>query len=821
MNTEEFPGPTPAQFPSMGLPFLAPVTNVGVPVYLHAFNGDQTAAPGQPYPLPLVARVINRIGRPLSNITVQFSSGQSAISNAEGWVTVSALSPVSGGPVAITATAGAARAIFRLGAPAAPAASITILQGQGQLVRSGQNLLPLRVAVHDASGNPVPGQDVTFSAPNGAAELECPGRRLCNLRTDGSGTVSVAMKLGSSNSEPPFEQQQIEIASGTAPRRTVFLTVGSIERHFVPASRTTFSGFINTTIPNALEFQFHEQALPGFYRPLANVGIAYRPPTAFPDLTCDGESGVVLAGADGFARCTLALGGQAGVAPLSAGIRVGGGRDDFAPVDSATVTILNTGQPRIEVLSGAQQVLRDGQPFVPISIRLFDPSGVPLPNVSLRWSVDASSGPSLVLDSPSAVTDGSGQGSTGLKVFWFNHFEVFVRVRALGTEAVIPIYVAASGDIPFEVTPPMPGFAGFSRFRMPLIGPWTIEGLPGWLRVRPAAGVGPGFVWFEHEANPSFTASRFATLTVGSRRINVEQAPRPRPLIQGGSITSSSGSSASIQVNFAGWSELRTLNVLNLLIRDSLDGRNACYVAYSMPSRVLYLVSDQGPETLSAPIALPSPQTVSNSQCTIHGAESSIRTSDNSVALTLRVSFSSSFAGAKLVYAGATDVFGTSSGWSITAVHSVPGPPTWPRPLSVTQTFPAFGSGTTFEFEDATDARNLETVWVLANTALDAAGACYFAYHVPSNQIFLFPDSGLASGIISAALEGGTLLSNTSCRIHTAGASVSKSGPNLRLTLVMSAFQPYGTPTRAVWLAAQSLSGQRSTWQALAVGNPY
>jgi hypothetical protein len=50
---------------------------------------------------------------------------------------------------------------------------------------------------------------------------------------------------------------------------------------------------------------------------------------------------------------------------------------------------------------------------------------------------------------------------------------------------------------------------------------------------------------------------------------------------------------------------------------------------------------------------------------------------------------------------------------------------------------------------------------------------------------------------------------------------VSKSGPNLRLTLVMSAFQPYGTPTRAVWLAAQSLSGQRSTWQALAVGNPY
>lgn len=821
-DTEEFPGPSSVGYGVQGSPVLAPVTTVGVPVHLYAFNGDQTASPGQPYPLPLIARVTNRIGRPLSGVTVQFSNGQSAVSNHEGWAVVTANAPSSGGPVAITATAGAARATFRLGAPPAPPATITILEGQGQLMSFTQTPRPLRVVVRDASGFPVPGQDVTFSAPTGAAEFACAGRRFCTLRTDGSGTVSLALTLGNGYAGPYFEQQQIEIASGAAPRRTVFLTVGAANTDIVPRSRTTFTGVVNTAIPNAVEFQFHAQSPIAIFQPLANVGIAYRPSPAFPDLTCEGESGLVLATADGMAKCTLALGGQAGVAPLHPSLRIGGRRDPSAPAVAPTVTILNSRLPLIRVFAGAEQVLAPGQTPDLILIGFSDGTNQPLPYIPLSWSIDGSFlSPPLALVSPSAQTGIFGGGSAGLNVTGSGDFELFVRVRAAGTEAVIPIYIVGPSSVPSQSNVAVSGVAGSTRISVGTMGPWTIQGLPSWLRARPASGVGPGAVWLEHDANPSLTAPRSAVLTIGAHRFNVEQAIRPRPIISGGTVTNSTGTSATFRVIFSDQFLSRTLNVLNLLIRDSLDGRNACYVAYSVPQRVLYLVSDQGPETLSAPISLPSPQSLSNSQCTIHGAESSASVFGSSVTLTLRVSFSPSFAGAKLVYAGASDVLGTSSGWSIAAVHTVPGPSTAPRPLGVSPAPQLTPIGhRSFEFEDATDARNLETVWALANSSLDGAGACYFAYHVPSSQIFLFPDSGLASGITSAVVGSGSTLANSSCSIFVGNAAVSLSGPRLQLKLQIGYTQPLGAPPRAIWLAAQTLTGQRSTWQALAMAGP-
>ena len=41
----------------------------------------------------------------------------------------------------------------------------------------------------------------------------------------------------------------------------------------------------------------------------------------------------------------------------------------------------------------------------------------------------------------------------------------------------------------------------------------------------------------------------------------------------------------------AGWQDL---DVVNILINGTLDGRNACYLAYSQPSKTLYLVNDDG-----------------------------------------------------------------------------------------------------------------------------------------------------------------------------------------------------------------------------------
>ena len=39
-----------------------------------------------------------------------------------------------------------------------------------------------------------------------------------------------------------------------------------------------------------------------------------------------------------------------------------------------------------------------------------------------------------------------------------------------------------------------------------------------------------------------------------------------------------------------GWS---SLGVVNLLVNSALDGRNACYLAYDVPSNRIYLVQDE------------------------------------------------------------------------------------------------------------------------------------------------------------------------------------------------------------------------------------
>src|SRR4030088_2878227 len=46
--------------------------------------------------------------------------------------------------------------------------------------------------------------------------------------------------------------------------------------------------------------------------------------------------------------------------------------------------------------------------------------------------------------------------------------------------------------------------------------------------------------------------------------------------------------------NFSDSAGYQDLGVVNVLINNFLDGRQACYLAYSQPSNVLYLVNDAG-----------------------------------------------------------------------------------------------------------------------------------------------------------------------------------------------------------------------------------
>ena len=107
-----------------------------------------------------------------------------------------------------------------------------------------------------------------------------------------------------------------------------------------------------------------------------------------------------------------------------------------------------------------------------------------------------------------------------------------------------------------------------------------------------------------------------------------------------------------------------------MLINNFLDGRGGCYIAYSRPSNVLYLVGDAG-GGLSAGLTFGGTGSVSNSQCTIYSS-SATYSSGNTFYLTLDISFTSAFNGNRVIYAAARDMSESSnSGWQVVGTVTV------------------------------------------------------------------------------------------------------------------------------------------------------
>ena len=276
------------------------------------------------------------------------------------------------------------------------------------------------------------------------------------------------------------------------------------------------------------------------------------------------------------------------------------------------------------------------------------------------------------------------------------------------------------------------------------------------------------------------------------------------------------GPTQTLLFRFTHTSGFGQLGVVNALINRSLDGAAACYIAYSQPDQVLYLVNDLGPANgLSAALVLGSSASVSNSQCTISGTGSSAVGSGNTLTLTLNVTYKTPFLGNKVIYTAARDQPGNSTGWS-TVGATIVGETSLTFPRSGTMT-PSVGTTSTailsFTYSDATSAANLQTAWALMNNAIDARQACYVAYYAPGNILFLFPDNGDGNAATNIVLTGTNTIENSQCRISAQGSSVTTNGGQLTLNLNYTFKAPFAG-FRAIWTATQNLAGtQTSVWK--------
>jgi len=135
------------------------------------------------------------------------------------------------------------------------------------------------------------------------------------------------------------------------------------------------------------------------------------------------------------------------------------------------------------------------------------------------------------------------------------------------------------------------------------------------------------------------------------------------PSVTGVSPARGAGSSQTFTFTFSDTKGFADLGVVNILINTFLDGRQACYLAYSQPLNVLYLENDVGSGLLPG-LALNGTGTLGNSQCTINGVSSSATGNGNTLLLTLSVTFGGTFTGNKVIYMAARDTTGANnSGW--------------------------------------------------------------------------------------------------------------------------------------------------------------
>ena len=294
--------------------------------------------------------------------------------------------------------------------------------------------------------------------------------------------------------------------------------------------------------------------------------------------------------------------------------------------------------------------------------------------------------------------------------------------------------------------------------------------------------------------------------------VPVSAVPTAPPAVVGAST------SGPLTVTYNAPGGYQTLDVVNILVNTVLDGRQACYLAYSRPANALYIVPDSGDASQAAGKAMDGTGTAGNTQCTVTLAGSSATGSGNMLTLALNVSFAPSFAGNKVIYAAARDTAQNNSGWQTVGVRAIPAMAvTFPSPLAVSP--PSSNSLTQsiiLTYQDQSDATNLQTVWALINRSIDGREACYIAYYRPGNVLYLYPDNGDGTQAASIPLTGSNIVSNSQCSVSAQGASVSASGNRLTLTLPVT-FKTAFAGFKGVWLAAQTLQGQTSQWQALGV----
>lgn len=369
-------------------------------------GSPQTTTVGTAFAAPLVATVRDAMGQPVANAPVVFrtsTAGASAsldatvvLTDAAGHASVSATANTRAGDHFVTAsTLGAtAPAVFDLtNTPGAPVAIVLDPGSSPQRTTVGTDFArPLGLVVVDAFGNPVPGVDVTFTAPGSGA----------------TGTPSATMVVTDANGHASITVT----ASGTAGAYTIDASVTGI------GSPTSFSLENLAGVPTNLAIASgdRQSTLVGtaFGSPL---GVIVRNGSGAPVVGQTVTFTVPATGASATAQTFSVDTDSSGLAslPVSANLVSGAYVVLASTADSSAPAVFHltntAGAPAsitASVLGTPQSQLVE-KPFAnELLVLVLDANGNPVPNATVTYTAPAT-GASATLSSTTVTTDVNGQ----------------------------------------------------------------------------------------------------------------------------------------------------------------------------------------------------------------------------------------------------------------------------------------------------------------------------------------------------------------------------------------------------------------------------
>ncbi len=263
-----------------------------------------------------------------------------------------------------------------------------------------------------------------------------------------------------------------------------------------------------------------------------------------------------------------------------------------------------------------------------------------------------------------------------------------------------------------------------------------------------------------------------------------------------------SGTSATFTATYSDSAGAGFLNRRLLLFNSSLASANGCFVQADPTG--IYLANDAG-NALIGPL---SNSSLSNSQCTVAAAGTSLSNSGNTSTLTAAITFTTSFGGTKNVYMYAEDNTG-SSGWQTFGTYGVPfagGPPT-------IEGVGIGGSGqSTISFSanyrEPAGTMYLNRRLFLVNSTLNGAGACFV--QADNSGIYLVNDAG--NGLIGPF--NSAAISNSQCALDS--ASLNNSGDSGRLSTLSITLTFGGSfaGSKNIYVYADDTASQNTGWQS-------